>query len=58
MVKCLTEANSRSILYFFKLKQVPVIKFLKYFEYMHFKHKCMDYNHKIWGHHASKFSIK
>ena len=45
----LTEANSSGILYFYKLKYVPVIEFLKYFEYMHFKHKHINCNHKIWG---------
>ena len=42
-------ANSSGILHFFKLKYVPVIGFLKYFECMHYKHKHMDLNHKIWG---------
>ena len=27
------------------------------FRCMYFKHKHMDSNHKIWGHHASKFGI-
>ena len=34
------------ILYLFKLKYVPVISLLKYFECLHFKHKHMDCNHK------------
>ena len=31
----------------FIIKLVPV--FLKYFEYMHFEHKLMDWDHKILG---------
>ena len=30
---------------------------MKYLKCMHFKHKHMDYNVKIRGHHASKFAI-
>ena len=30
---------------------------MKYFECMHSKHKHMDCNHKIWGHHATKIGI-
>ena len=43
----LTEANSRGILYLFKLKYVFVIYIRKYFEDMNFKHKHVDWNHKI-----------
>ena len=43
----LTDANSSGILHFLKLKHVPVISFLKYFECMHFKQKHMDWNHQI-----------
>ena len=43
----LTEANSSGILYFFQLKYVHVIKFLKYFKCMHYKHEPMNCIH-MW----------
>ena len=41
---CICMENS-CILHFFKLKYVPGISFLKYFEYI----TQMDWNHQIWG---------
>ena len=50
----LTEASSGGILYFFKLKNVPVIYFLKYFNAYILNMNTWIAIKKIGGHHASK----
>ena len=45
------------VVYYISLKRNMFLLFLKYFEYMHFKHKHMGYNHKIWGSPCIKFGI-
>ena len=53
----LTEANICGILYLFKLKYVPVIQFLKYFECIHLSTRTWISIITFGGHHASKFII-